>query len=472
MGVFGGIVYPPRQAYAATNLIFPVIGPNHYSDDYLASRGDHLHHAIDIIAGKGQKLVAVQDGTLVDVQYPEPSWGYSITIESDSGWQYRYIHINDDTPGTNDGKGGGKHAYAMGIMEGNRVRRGQLVGWVGDSGNSNGVSHLHFEKYKPDHSVTNPYNSLRQASVITTPKTAVIQPDEVAPNGEAKTNLNVDVGNTEGDVLQETIVGNRGGAEPRVRVYDANRTMLHSFLAYDADFVNGIDVAACDIDGDTFDEVIAGPGKGHDPTVRMFEPDGTLINSIQAYDLAFQGGVWVGCVDLDNDGTDEIITGEKAGGEPRVRVFKADGTQLLDFLATDPSFTGGIDVAGGDITGDDNGEIVIGIGSGAAPEVKTFAADGTPIISFLAYTGASYDHGVRLGVGNVRQWTDKDEIVTVPASQYVPAARMFDGDGNKLDTDYFWEEWWYGYYDIGAGDGLTKASSGTNRRGSVRLGVD
>src|SRR5690349_12308451 len=98
-----------NEVSAARSIIFPVIGSSSYSNDFYAPRGDIRHNAIDILAGKGQKLVAAVDGTIVDVQYPQPNWGYSVTIRDTDGYRYTYIHMNDDNPGTNDGKGGGMH---------------------------------------------------------------------------------------------------------------------------------------------------------------------------------------------------------------------------------------------------------------------------------------------------------------------------------------------------------------------------
>lgn len=145
----------------ARDITFPVIGSASYSNDYYAQRASGPHHATDIIGKKHQRLVAVVSGTITDVQHPEPYWGYSVTIRDDAGYRYRYIHMNNDTPGTDNGAGGGMNAYAPDIREGNRVVKGQHIGYIGDSGNAeNTVSHVHFEMFKPDGGVTNPYSSL------------------------------------------------------------------------------------------------------------------------------------------------------------------------------------------------------------------------------------------------------------------------------------------------------------------------
>jgi hypothetical protein len=56
-----------------------------------------------------------------------------LSIDHGGGWETWYIHLNNDTPGTDDGLGWG---IAPGIERGTSVHQGQLIGWVGDSGNA------------------------------------------------------------------------------------------------------------------------------------------------------------------------------------------------------------------------------------------------------------------------------------------------------------------------------------------------
>ncbi len=128
--------------------IFPVIGSAYFSNDFNAARSGGPHHATDIFAAKLSPIVTPVNGTVYYVISPQASWGYSVGIRDSGGFEYNFLHMNNDNPGTDDGAGGEMHAYAPDMKVGNRVEKGQLLGYVGDSGNAeNTPSHLHFEIY-------------------------------------------------------------------------------------------------------------------------------------------------------------------------------------------------------------------------------------------------------------------------------------------------------------------------------------
>lgn len=116
--------------------------------NYGDNRGSHIHAGEDMMAPKLSLLLACVDGIVIRKVYA--SSGNYLYLKGDDGYHYGYLHINNDTPGTDDGKNPSTWAFAPGINEGTRVHRGQQIAWVGDSGNAEGSgSHLHFEIRKP-----------------------------------------------------------------------------------------------------------------------------------------------------------------------------------------------------------------------------------------------------------------------------------------------------------------------------------
>jgi murein DD-endopeptidase MepM/ murein hydrolase activator NlpD len=124
---------------------FPIAGKNHFTDNFGAARsGGRRHAGIDIFALKLVPIVAVEDGVIdvVKVETRGLSGNY-IGINHGNGVRTLYMHLNNDSPNTNDGRG---HGIVAGIKVGLHVKKGQHIGWVGNSGNAETTpAHLHFE---------------------------------------------------------------------------------------------------------------------------------------------------------------------------------------------------------------------------------------------------------------------------------------------------------------------------------------
>ncbi len=452
------------------SIVFPVFGQNHYSDDFGAPRTGHTHEGNDIFASKMTPIVAAVDGRVRFVVWPEATYGYMISIEDEAGYSYRYIHINNDTPGTDDGSGGGRNAYAPYVETGADVVAGQLIGWVGDSGNAEGTSsHLHFEIRTPDGEPINPYDSLRNAKSISSTKIAPQRDDEILPYGEFTGGAHIAIGNFDTDASDLEIVTGAGpGGGPHVRVMTRSGYELAGWFAFYDEFRGGVDVATADINGDGKDEIVVGAGPGAGPYVSIYRSNGKLIYSWFAYDPAFHGGVNVSAADLDGDGKDEIITGAGPGGGPHVRTFKPDGTALASWFAYESGFRGGVDVTGKDKTLTSPARVITGAGPGGEPAIRVFLSNGTFIRSFLAYAD-TFRGGVRVDMANILDQSKALEIATVPASSGGVDVRYYSIKGDLRDTDTEFENWWTGGYDIAAADDTTFIVSGQDgRRASVR----
>jgi murein DD-endopeptidase MepM/ murein hydrolase activator NlpD len=124
--------------------------------------GGRRHAGIDIMAPRGTPILAVADGIVADFGTARLS-GYFIRLDHGNGWSTAYMHLNNDTLGTDDGAGGEWTAFHPLLTVGSEVVAGQVIGYVGDSGNAEGTQpHTHFEvRYEGDK--VNPYPLLRDA---------------------------------------------------------------------------------------------------------------------------------------------------------------------------------------------------------------------------------------------------------------------------------------------------------------------
>ena len=149
------------------SIVFPVLGPVAYADGWMDLRdgGRRRHEGTDIVGVQMQPILAAVDGEVTRLQ-PDSIGisGVAITIRDSDGWRYNYFHDNNDTPGTDDGQSPDAFRLAPGLEVGSRVVAGQIIGYMGDSGNAeDSVTHLHFEFRDPDGHARPSYWSLRSA---------------------------------------------------------------------------------------------------------------------------------------------------------------------------------------------------------------------------------------------------------------------------------------------------------------------
>ncbi len=123
----------------ASGLIIPVAGisAEKLVDNYSASRSEgRSHNAIDIMAPQGTPVVAATDGTVVKMRDSNKGGITLYQLDAAGQFVYYYAHLM---------------SYAAGITEGKQVKRGEVIGYVGDTGNATpGSYHLHFGISKPD----------------------------------------------------------------------------------------------------------------------------------------------------------------------------------------------------------------------------------------------------------------------------------------------------------------------------------
>jgi murein DD-endopeptidase MepM/ murein hydrolase activator NlpD len=145
--------------------VFPHPDPEtRFSDTWGAARsGGRRHHGTDITAEKLTPVVAVADGFVELMRTGSWLSGNYVTLRHAGEWTSWYLHLNNDNPGTDDGKASPDLTFAPGLEVGDFVKAGDLIGFVGDSGNAEPtVPHTHFE-LRHDGRAVNPYPYLLAA---------------------------------------------------------------------------------------------------------------------------------------------------------------------------------------------------------------------------------------------------------------------------------------------------------------------
>ena len=123
--------------------VFPSQGRCSFVDSWHEERsGGRLHIGVDIIGPKGLALYAVIDGTITKMYGAESKLsGNALRLTSADGTYFFYAHLD---------------SFAPGITVGSVMRAGQIIGYMGSTGNA-GNSHLHFEVHPQGGEAVNPY---------------------------------------------------------------------------------------------------------------------------------------------------------------------------------------------------------------------------------------------------------------------------------------------------------------------------
>lgn len=103
-------------------------------DSFNESRVNHIHEAIDIMAPRNTAILAVEDGCIARLWYSIYGGVTIYQFDPVQKYEYYYAHLE---------------RYADGLKEGDRIKRGQVIGYVGTSGNApKNTPHLHFTIFK------------------------------------------------------------------------------------------------------------------------------------------------------------------------------------------------------------------------------------------------------------------------------------------------------------------------------------
>jgi hypothetical protein len=175
------------------------------------------------------------------------------------------------------------------------------------------------------------------------------------------------------------VVGADAGGTDQVTVYNPDQS-----VAFTADpfpgFTGGVRTAVADFNHDGVPDLVAGTGPGASTAVVIF--DGKTrqpLATINPFEASFTGGVFVTTGDLTGDGIPDLVITPDEGGGPVVVIY--DGAALAKgqvdeparfYGIDDPNFRGGARAAVGDVTGDGVGDLVVAAGFGGGPRVSVF----------------------------------------------------------------------------------------------------
>lgn len=126
----------PAAPRGAASLSMPVAGvdPHTLRSNFSQTRGGHVHEALDIMAPRGAEVLAVAGGNVVKLFTSKPGGLTVYQFDDTRTWCYYYAHLD---------------RYAPGLKEGMLLRKGDVLGYVGSTGDASpDAPHLHFAVFQ------------------------------------------------------------------------------------------------------------------------------------------------------------------------------------------------------------------------------------------------------------------------------------------------------------------------------------
>ncbi|MDB5311835.1 MAG: repeat protein, partial [Gemmataceae bacterium] len=208
--------------------------------------------------------------------------------------------------------------------------------------------------------------------------------------------------------VPQLAVGADAGGSPVVTVYNPDGTVASTLTPFPG-FTGGVRTAVGDFNGDGIPDIAVGTGPGMPAEVKVLDgKTGAVLFDRQPFGT-FTGGVFVAAGDITGSGRADLVVTPDEGGGPRVEIVEGgDFKEIADFFGIDdPNFRGGARVALGDLNGDGKADLVVSAGFGGGPRVSVY--DGAALLQgqfvhlvpdFFAFEQA-LRNGVYVAVGDV-----------------------------------------------------------------------
>ncbi len=254
---------------------------------------------------------------------------------------------------------------------------------------------------------------------------------------------------------------------PNVHIYDASglnpQTLIKDIMVYSPNFTGGVVTALGDVNHDGVIDLIAGPGPGGGPNIKVISgvDFSTVLFNFFAFEPTFSGGVTLASGDIDGDLYADILVGAGPGGGPRIKVFSGKNlTVLRDFFAFEPTFSGGVTIATGLINSDLQVDILVGAGPGGGPRLKVFEGASLGVLMDFFVYDAAFRGGINVAAGNLYGGFT-DQIIVGAGAGGGPNVRVYDSNKNILQ-DFF-------AYSTGFSGGVRVAPAlfSSNQRGII-----
>ena len=194
--------------------------------------------------------------------------------------------------------------------------------------------------------------------------------------------------------------------------------------------------ATADLNADGVNDIVNVPGPGGRPNLKVISGKNlTVLNSIYVFQAGFTGGLNVATGDVNGDGVKDIIVAADAGASPHVKVLSGkDYSVIKSFYAFATGFRGGVRVASADTNGDGLADIIVSTASGNSSHVKVFSGlDNKVLSSFFAFKTTLKSGGTFVSAADLNG-DGRAEIISGMGAGNAPQVSVYNSATKALDN--------------------------------------
>lgn len=263
-------------------------------------------------------------------------------------------------------------------------------------------------------------------------------------DGKFKGGATVAAADVNGDGQDEYVVGAGATGGSQVQIFDQSLALQSQFFAYISQMKDGVNVAAGDLDGDGVAEIVVGPQAGTLPKIKVFNREGQKLREFLAFEANFAGGVEVAVLPAREGQPGHIFVSSGFGRESEIRMYDASGATVeITWSPFGKESSNGASIAAGWSGTYNEPVLVVGPGEGEKPLVQVYGINSrNKLANWFAYR-ESVKTGLSVAYRN-------DVVITSPGIGGGPDVRMFTVDGGERHSAIVFEKDFRGGVNVAA----------------------
>jgi len=195
-----------------------------------------------------------------------------------------------------------------------------------------------------------------------------------------------------------------------------------------------INVASGDFNGDKQVEIAVTPQGGVSSEVRIYQLSGKLLTKFLAYESKFTGGVNLASGDIDGNGLDELVMSPVSQRRADIKIMNKNFKLRTSWLAYEANYLGGANISVADLNGDGKAEIVTAPASGSSAQIKIFTSSGKLINQFFAFE-PELKSGFKITALNPYSSLGSNPIIAVASGKnMLPYVKIFAPSGRLINS--------------------------------------